>query len=164
MLPVPDPVASFLKDLRSPNGGYNDIPPSLIRTVTAEGEAADAVADVWTQYGALRAAVAEMPDTGAWERWSIERFGGQEGLTLADADKYLLKVLAADEQALAERRQLKLPPFAIAMRGFVTARSELNGLKNRPSSELLPQAAEIDPRQVVGAVALDLAHGKSSKS
>jgi hypothetical protein len=158
---VPDPAGheKFKRDLADPKSSL----PSLVKVIEASGLAADVVADMWDRYGALRAAVAEAKDPAErWKAWASGKLAVRSAVEMpvSTQRQSLLLDLADQETALRQQygSSATLHPVALAMRGFMHGQEQLGSLNgSTPKRELLPDATFVDPIEVVGMVALDLA-------
>jgi hypothetical protein len=151
---VPHPHAhdNFLADIQSPGNGI----ASMVKTVTANGLAADVAADMWARYGKLREAVAENP-RARWQQWASGKLATHKALGLPETGQVLLLALAEEEKALQAAKQ-PLHPVAAAMRDFIYGQVQLASLNgSTPAPELLPPPTMVNPVEVVGMVALELA-------
>lgn len=151
---------AYKEDLYKPGGGT----PLLVRTVRAEGLAADVVADMWARYTALRSAVAETQNpVERWTAWATGKLAvrGAIEATAPTQRKWLLTDLASQETVLRQQygaNNAHLHPVSLAMRNFMYGQEQLGGLNgSTPNRELLPAATFADPIEIMGMIALDLA-------
>jgi hypothetical protein len=147
---------AFLADLKSPGGSV----PVLVQTVSAEGLAADVVADMWSRYNRLREAVAEHPsaDWKAWASGKLAVRGAIEAPVVKQSELLLLDLTASEAALRKQHKDARLHPVAAAMRTFMYGQVQLVSLNgSTPQVELLPPGTYASPVEMVGMVALDLA-------
>jgi hypothetical protein len=151
---IPDADKVFQDDLYTPGTGA----PLLVRTVRAEGLAADVVADMWSRYIELRDAVAENP-RARWQAWAAGKLAARGAIEAPAViqSQMILTELAGEKAVLASEKR-DLHPVAAAMEKFLYGQVQLISLNgSTPKPELLPPVTYSNPAEIVGMVALDLA-------
>lgn len=145
----------FKADLQAPGG----LTFSMVRTVRAEGLAADVAADMWSRYGEVIRVVAEHPGA-RWKAWSSGKLavrGAVEASPVAKSS-ILIEELAHEETALTAQKQT-LHPVAAAMLKFLHGQVQLASLNgSTPPAELLPHPTYADPTEVVDIALADISH------